>query len=275
MDILKIQQRLNDLGYTIQPMFNNYGPKTTTAVKNFQKDNGLPITGIVDSLTYNLLFPYENNFLFISKDTIKKLIEFEVSSEAYYNKYLYKPHWPGGASGVTVGLGYDLGYHTKEEIKRDWGHYLSSANLDRLLKCAGLKSTSAKAQINSLVDIKITYDIAYKVFVEVSYPKYIKQALSIYPNLKNLHARAKGALISLVYNRGIALEGASRKEMKNLQKCVKETDYDCMVKEIKNMKRLWVGKGLNGLLSRRDWEALMCKTPLPEENNTNCIKIYY
>lgn len=275
MEVLKIQQKLNDLGYTIYPMANNYGPKTTAAVKQFQKDNNLPQTGIADSKTLSLLFPLDAPFLYISKNTINKLIEFEISSKAYYEKFIAKPHWPGGASGVTLGIGYDLGYHTKDEIRKDWENYLSPSELSIVIKCAGMIGSKAKAETASIVNkIKIPYDVAYKVFVEVSYPKYLRQALSIYPNLKNLHANAKGAIVNLVFNRGNSLVGDSRKEMKALQDCIKKTDYNCTASQIISMKRLWFNKNLDGLLTRRDWEAKMVKSTI-EENNTNCIKIYY
>ena len=45
-----------------------------------------------------------------SKESIEKIIEWEIGDRAYYNKYLSHFTWPGGASGVTVGFGYDLGY---------------------------------------------------------------------------------------------------------------------------------------------------------------------
>jgi GH24 family phage-related lysozyme (muramidase) len=271
-NIVKIQQRLNELGYTIYPMFNNYGPKTTNAVKNFQKDNGLPETGIMNSKTYSLLFPENKNYLIVSKQTIDKLIEFEISSKSYYDKYLQNPHFPGGSSGITIGLGYDLGYHTEDEIRRDWSSYISSVNLSRLIKVARLKGNIAKSNVNSLKDIKITYNDAFKVFIEVSYPKYVNQTISIYPELNKLHSSAIGALVSLVYNRGNSVNGANRVEMKELQTCIKNSNYECMSDTIIKMKRLWVNTNLKGLLSRRDWEASMC---LNQQSNQETIKIYY
>ncbi len=50
-----IQQRIVDLG-TKLTVDGVYGTRTTTAVKAFQKDNGLPVTGIVDRNTWAALF---------------------------------------------------------------------------------------------------------------------------------------------------------------------------------------------------------------------------
>lgn len=50
-----IQQRIVDLGIKLT-VDGVYGTRTTTAVKAFQKDNGLPVTGIVDRNTWAALF---------------------------------------------------------------------------------------------------------------------------------------------------------------------------------------------------------------------------
>ena len=51
------------------------------------------------------------------------------------------------------------------------------------------------------------------------------------------------------------MSGSRRKEMATIKPLVVKKDYAGIAQEIKNMKRLWVGKGLDGLLKRRDDEA--------------------
>jgi peptidoglycan hydrolase-like protein with peptidoglycan-binding domain len=52
-----LQTQLIQLGYTgVGNPDGNFGPATTTAVKQFQTDHGLPSTGTVDSATWNALF---------------------------------------------------------------------------------------------------------------------------------------------------------------------------------------------------------------------------
>jgi peptidoglycan hydrolase-like protein with peptidoglycan-binding domain len=49
--VLAVQTRLNDLGYNAGPEDGVFGPTTRGAVRTFQNDNGLPVTGdITDSL---------------------------------------------------------------------------------------------------------------------------------------------------------------------------------------------------------------------------------
>ena len=70
-----------------------------------------------------------------------------------------------------------------------------------------------------------------------------------------MHPDAYGAIISLVFNRGTSLKGDSRKEMVNIKNLITKKDYKKIAKEFRNMKRIWVGKSLDGLLERREAEA--------------------
>jgi peptidoglycan hydrolase-like protein with peptidoglycan-binding domain len=49
--IQQAQERLNDLGYPIGEADGVLGPKTHTAVRNFQRDKGLNATGDLDEKT--------------------------------------------------------------------------------------------------------------------------------------------------------------------------------------------------------------------------------
>ena len=49
--ILKLQERLTELGYNPGPIDGIWGKKTETALKKFQEDNSLPVTGKLDEAT--------------------------------------------------------------------------------------------------------------------------------------------------------------------------------------------------------------------------------
>lgn len=53
----------------------------------------------------------------ISDEAKLVVIGFEVTGQAYYEKHEARPTWPQGASGVTIGIGYDLGYNTPENVR--------------------------------------------------------------------------------------------------------------------------------------------------------------
>jgi hypothetical protein len=54
----------------------------------------------------------------ISPAAFALIVKFESGDRPYYEKFLKRPSWPGGASGVTIGFGYDLGY--EKTFREDW-----------------------------------------------------------------------------------------------------------------------------------------------------------
>ena len=196
----------------------------------------------------------------ISQKALDLIIKHEVGGgEAYYNKALKKPCYPGGASGVTIGVGYDLGYNTEDQFTSDWGKVLTGDIFARLSKCLGAKSSAAKSLIPSVKDIEIPWESALKVFKESTLPRFVNETLKAFPGANELHPDGFGALVSLVFNRGAAVTGKNREEMKNIRGLIASKNYAAIAKEITNMKRIWVGKGLDGLLRRRDEEAALVK----------------
>lgn len=176
------------------------------------------------------------------------------------------PSWPGGASGVTFGRGYDLGYNSEEQIKRDWSAHVNGNVLAFMVSCAGVKGETAKKRITSETKIlRITAEAAREVFENRTLPRYIKLAQDTYKGFDELNEDTRGALVSLVFNRGSSFgvesqpSWESRREMRELAPLVLAKDYEGIASAIKSMSRLWVGKGLDGLIARRHAEAALCK----------------
>ena len=112
----------------------------------------------VDSLTAEQLT--------LTKSGIQKIIDFEIGSVAYYEAQLRKPTWPGGDSGVTIGIGYDLGYQTLQGFTSDWGNLLSARDIDKLSIACGKKKLAAKRLISRFSRVQIPYQSAYEVFIQ-------------------------------------------------------------------------------------------------------------
>ena len=55
-EVLEMQNRLYELGFLLDDRDGNFGSKTQTAVKMFQQQAGIAITGIADSATLELLY---------------------------------------------------------------------------------------------------------------------------------------------------------------------------------------------------------------------------
>ena len=63
----------------------------------------------------------------ISDFGVDLIVHFEVGGRAYYTKAYSRPIHPGNAaSGVTIGIGYDLRFSSRSQIASDWGPYVST-----------------------------------------------------------------------------------------------------------------------------------------------------
>jgi hypothetical protein len=205
----------------------------------------------------------------LNNKSLDLILEFEVGGgESYYNKFLKNPAWPGEQSGVTIGVGYDLGYVNKTEFTNDWKD-LPQKDFDRLYKVVGIKGIAAKDLIRGLKDISIPWELSLKVFNSKTVTKFYNLTRQTFPNFDNLPEDAKGGLVSLVFNRGAALEGDRRREMKLIRdgmKLVSTFDQKALTfiaNQIRSMKRIWIGGSIEkGMSRRRDAEAKLIEDSL-------------
>ena len=184
------------------------------------------------------------------------IVEFETGGRAYYDKALRRPSWPGGASGVTVGIGYDVGYNTRSQILDDWAG-LPESSRNALAGAAGVKGVAARSRASALKWIVVPWDTAERVFVARTMPRFGGYTDRAFPGITSKHGHVQGALLSIVFNRGASMSGGSRREMRAVRSHVATGNIRAIPAEIRSMKRLWIGKGLSGLLRRRDAEAAL------------------
>lgn len=205
-------------------------------------------------------FVKKPNYL-LSPEAYQLILDFEVGGgQAYYNKALKRPSYPGASSGVTIGIGYDLGYYTEAEIREDW-HMLPSKTLERLVAVRGKTGSKAKALIPSLGDIEIPWAAAEEVFQKVSVPKFSRLTHRTYKD-ELLRENAQGTLVSLTFNRGTSMTGDRRREMRAIRDLVTDRAYNGMATQLELMKRIWRGTDVEkGLSRRRDAEAKLMRTP--------------
>jgi hypothetical protein len=194
----------------------------------------------------------------ISQAAFDLIVEFEVSDEATYNKVYRRPTRPGGASGITIGIGYDCGYSTAAQIRLDWGGLLPADMIAALMTVAGLTGAQAAAALPSVRGIvDVPWVSALAVFSNTSIPKYLAKASKL-PNWDMLPPDCKGALLSLVYNRGPSFDNAGSRyqEMRNIKAHMAACRFSAIPTELRSMKRIWAGDAsMRGLLVRRDKEA--------------------
>ena len=197
-----------------------------------------------------------------SPNALNLILEYEVGGgKAFYEKKLSRFTWPGGASGPTIGIGIDVAYYSEEEILSIF-NFLPEDQIDLIIGASGLTGQKGKEYTTTLrnAGIVVTWDHAIEIFNEITWPKFAKAAERAFPDLDKLHEDAYGAIVSLVFNRGTSMRGDSRKEMRAIRALVPDENYKQIAKQIRNMKRLWVGKNLDGLLKRRDAEASLVES---------------
>lgn len=198
----------------------------------------------------------------LSEKAIKLIIQYEVGgTQRYYDRYLARPSWPGGSSGVTIGFGVDLGYES--EVLEELEDILTNDQIKRLNRVVGLKGNRAQSAISGVRDIIIPWDFAYDYFIKKTIPKYIDQTLEAFPGSENLPDDAFGALVSIVFNRGPLIDSSDRRrEMRNIRDILisEGITNDTILRtadEVRAMSRLWPDniKSDNDLHDRRHAEA--------------------
>jgi len=242
-------------------------------IKQIQTKLGLVPDGVAGPMTWNTIAaklgiaPIDTTLLSsattISDAAYKLIIKYEVGGgEAYYNKCLKTPEYAGGQSGVTIGVGYDLGYTSAEQFKSDWSQFLTNNDYLLLASCIGAVGLTSKKLLPKVSGITIPWSAAESVFKKCDIPRYIEQTIAAFPTSDKLKPDAFGALVSLVFNRGGSMTGDSRLEMRNIRDAISgvihvENVYQYIADQFLSMKRLWIGKGLDGLLARRGEEAAL------------------
>jgi hypothetical protein len=122
----------------------------------------------------------------LSEKAIELIIKFEVGGgKAYYEKKLKNSTCPEGDSGITIGIGYDLGYNTQMKFLEDWQR-LDKASLERLKMYCGLKGVKAEKLLDSVKDIVVPWEIALDVFHNFTIPDCYELTRKAFSGLENL-----------------------------------------------------------------------------------------
>jgi len=187
------------------------------------------------------------------------IIACEVSSQRAYERRYQAPVWPHGQSGVTIGIGYDLGYSSAAQLSSQWGGRISDAAIETLIPVCGLKGADAQAALASVSHLRVTWQQALSQF-DNFLPYAVGKTEDTFPHASELKSECLGALVSLVYNRGPSLSPRSprRREMREIAQLMLARDLAPIPGKIREMKRLWENDpNARGLLARREVEALL------------------
>ena len=159
------------------------------------------------------------------------VIEFETGGRNYYEKFLKRFTWPKAQSGITMGIGADLGYMSLNEFENYFSCYFTTDENTLIKSVIGLKGEVAKTALPKVKNIELSWINASEAFVKWTLPKFWKMTNDLYPGLDQLKEKAQIALVSLVFNRGASISGPSRSEMKNIKVIAFDADDTLWVNE--------------------------------------------
>lgn len=196
----------------------------------------------------------------ISPESKALIIEHETGGRSGYVK---RPEWPGGASGVTVGIGYDCGYNTRSAVLSDWSALPESTRL-ALASTAGVKGVAAKPRAAALKWIVVPWEHAEALFVRNTMPRFGTMTARAYPGVIGTNGDVQGVMLSITFNRGADKRGDRRRELAAIDRDLLADPKRLadLPPQIRSMKRLWIGRGLDGLLRRREEEARLIERSL-------------
>jgi hypothetical protein len=221
------------------------GPETLTALEKKLKVKVTPA----------------NASLECSGKSLDLIVRFEITSPQAYEKLYRRPAWPGGESGVTIGIGYDLGYATREQVEADWGPHLEQPDREALHGVIGVKGAVAKQLAKNISRVIVPMDAACSVFYTRTLPRYARMTREVFPGVQDLPPDAQGALLSLVFNRGDDVRATQprRREMLEIRSLLKGGGRSLgdVAGLVESMVRLW--PAVAGLQERRRKEAAMIR----------------
>jgi len=272
-EVCYLQSCLNRVGAMLL-VDGDFGRGTETAVRYAQEIAGLPDTGTADGSLWQWLDLQPEPFPPLATNGVAFIALKETGGLNYYNQVTRWPHYPGFASGITLGVGYDLRFARARDFQALWGSYLSPAVMAELAQDIGRAGTKKRAQALKAQNIEIPFKIAWRIFVDDTLPRFYSQTEAIYPSLPSLPLLCASALVSIVFNRGSSLNGASRVEMRAIRDLLALADNPTFHKqkrkmiladvedEIVAMQRLW--GPASGLYLRRQAEANLWRQGLEE-----------
>lgn len=162
-----------------------------------------------------------------------------------------RAYWPGGASGVTLDPGVDLGYADESLVVRCYDDLLPPVEMKAVLRARGVTGTKARRRVRqnqTLQSIRLSEQAAAKVFPMVARP-YWQAAKRRWPELMKAHV--PGAIhtvvLSLCYNRG-----PDNRALQKIGEPLRACDWSAFADVVADMQD---DHQLVGIQQRRDKEA--------------------
>lgn len=232
-----LQKKLIAAGYPALKADDHFGITTDQALRAFQRKRGLLADGISGARTQAALDSRDNGTATVLLDALRGLVGLPITLAALYARnhvpflggtalasgtlktsdkgirFIYREeakkgesnvlHWPKGASGVTLGPGYDMKERTKEEIIADLKAIGISKDIaEKVSEAKGRKGLDAEAFVKANAELikpplDLKKELALLKHVLPKYEEYVRNAV-----LVDLHQHEFDALVSFSWNVG-------------------------------------------------------------------------
>ena len=198
----------------------------------------------------------------VSEKAVNHVVGHETGGYAYFTKLYERPTDPKFSSGVTVGFGYDLKFHTTAQIRADWAGVATTSEIAAMCSVAGLDGSVYK-QIR--YKVRITWEEGMTVFKRTTLPRWTAKTAKAYritaPD--QLHPHLNGALWGNSFNRGTSMKGSRMLEKRQTRTAIAEKRWDDIPGYFDAQQRYWPGHA--GLMRRRREEGQMAREALKYE----------
>jgi peptidoglycan hydrolase-like protein with peptidoglycan-binding domain len=259
-DAVKALQRgLNNLGSMLL-IDGQFGGGTREAISEARQTLDRPGPLEADDDLQAAIAAIPDLFLPLTTAGATFIARAEVAGPSQYRQKYQVPSWPSPTSGITIGIGYDCQFVTRERLLADWGGELGAETIQRLAAAVGI--VGSRDLLMPLQDVVVPLKAAMTVFAKRSLADYLGRTRSIYPGIDALVPARRAALVSLVYNRGTRLSDndpvrQDRLEMRAIRDLLASGQSDLVADQFDAMARLWDPATLPGLVLRRHAEATL------------------
>lgn len=249
--VRQAQRQLNKVGSLLEED-GVFGKGCILALANCCRQMNIPPAAIYTDEVDSWLSDQPDPLPGVDNSAVTFIAREEIGSYQTYTTSGSAPCYPGGESGITIGIGYDLRAQV-QSFAADWQPHLPAG--DFLSLQAMLGKTGTAALVSSLRSIHVPWDAAWYVFTRRTLPDTLAQLERAFPGQEELSPLSRGALVSLVYNRGTSFAGDRRREMAAIRDAIQARQFDKVEPQFLAMRRLW--PNFAGLCKRREKEGEM------------------
>jgi hypothetical protein len=259
-DVARLQDLLNR-GGALLTEDGDFGAGTANALRDAQTTAGLPPTGIADADSWAALNALPEPCPGIATRAVAFLGQQEVTSRGHYDAVVCHPCRPGADSGITIGVGYDLGQQL--DFVAEWSPLLPAPIIDALRPAVGVTGDAAQALLAGVAALTIPWQAAWTMLTATTLPKTVAATRTAFANFDTLSPLCRGVLVDLVYNRGTDMgphPGDSqdrRLEMRQIRDALANNDPAAIPGYLRAMTRLWTTPSTAGVRQRRLDEATL------------------